>query len=170
MNHRNSHPSTEFVTTAATRHFPKEPTMNRLFIALLSTLIVALFALNPTTAFAQDNTPDAGDAADQAYLQEYHRRAVEKYESMLATQAAKNAAINNRAMPDWGGEIFVQEYEQRTREKYAAVQKSATPVVVDSMPDWGGAIFLAEYEQRAQERYQVWLAQRDNRLTGNTSR
>lgn len=166
MNSRNRHQSTDTIPTVASRHFQKEPRMNRLFIALLSALIVAIFALNPTAAFAQDSTPSDVDAADQAYLQEYHQRAVEKYQAMQRTQAAQAGA----GMPDWGGEMTVREYDQRSRDAYAVIQKRTTPAVADGLPDWGGEMFLAEYKQRAQDRYRVWLAQQNGRLTGSTSR
>lgn len=140
--------------------------MNRLFTAILGALIVALFALSATPAFAQDSTPSDVDAADQAYLQEYHQRAVEKYRAMQAAQAAQAGA----GLPDWGGEMAVREYNQRSRDAYAAIPKRTTPAVAGGMPDWGGELFLAEYEQRAQERYQLWLARQNGRLTGSRSR
>ena len=145
--------------------FQKEHTMNRLFITLLSTLIVALFALNASPALAQDSTPGSVDADDAAYLQEYQQRAAEKYQALKTAQATQVAA----AQPDWGGEMAVREYNQRSRAVYAAVQQRSRPAVVYSTPDWGGELFLAEYEQRGQERYRVWLAQQNSRLTGSTS-
>ena len=140
--------------------------MNRRIItAILTSLLLALFALSAAPAFAQDAIPSDVDAMDQAYLQEYQQRAVEKYQAMKATQAARNASIAAAAVPDWGGEMFVQEYQQQAREVYAAAQKPGTPVIVNSVPDWGGEQFLAEYSQRSQEKYQQWLASRDGRLT-----
>lgn len=165
MNSYNSHKSTDSVTTATIRHFPKEPTMNRLFIALLSMLIIAIFALSATPAFAQDSTPGTVDADDAAYLQEYEQRAADKYQTLKATrQAARNAAV----AADIGGELFVQEYNQRARDIYAAISRPAP--VAQAETDWMGAGFLVEYEQRAQVGYQLWLAQQNGRLTGSTSR
>lgn len=144
----------------------KENPMNRRMItAILTSLLFALFALSAAPAFAQDPIPSDVDAAEQAYLQEYHQRAVEKYQAMKATQAARNASVAAAAVPDWGGEMFVQEYQQRAREVYASVQQPSTSVVINTVPDWSGEMFLTEYEQRAQERYQQWLASRDGRIT-----
>lgn len=153
-------------SVSRTRYFPKENPMNRRMITvILTSLLFAFYALSAASAFAQDAIPSDVDAADQAYLQEYQQRAVDKYQAVQTTQAARNASIAAAAMPDWGGEMFVQEYQQQAREVYAAAQKPGTPVVVNSVPDWGGELFLAEYQQRGQERYQQWLASRDGRLT-----
>lgn len=170
MNSRNSHQSTRVAESVSIRQFSKEPTMSRLFTTLLSTLLVAIFALNATPAFAQDSTPSDVDTADRAYLQEYQQRAVEKYETMQATRAAGKAASAASAAPDWGGEMAVREYDERSRAVFAAVQQRSVSAVVNSAPDWGGEMFLAEYEQRGRERYRIWLAQQKSRLTGSASR
>jgi uncharacterized protein YbcV (DUF1398 family) len=151
------------------RYFQKEQTMNRFSIAILCSLILAIFALSATPAFAQDASPNDVDAMDQAYLTEYQQRAVEKYAAMQATQTAKNVAAKVTALPDYGGEIFLQEYDQRARALYTALRRSAPPLV-QSEPDWFGEIFLAEYEQRAGKRYQQWLAQQNGRITGAAPR
>ncbi|MCL4834065.1 MAG: hypothetical protein KJZ86_16600 [Caldilineaceae bacterium] len=135
----------------------------RMLIAILYTLAIAFFALSTTPLFAQDATPNDVDAEDRAYLQEYNQRAVEKYRSMQATQAAKNAASKAASTPEYGGESFLTEYAQRASDTYAASRQPSRPALTQSTPDWGGEMFLAEYGQRSQEKYQQWLASRDGR-------
>lgn len=164
-------PQLSVKSVSRTSYFTKENPMNRRMItAILTSLLLALFALSAAPAFAQDATPSDVDAAEQAYLQEYQQRAAEKYQVLKTTQAARNASIVAAAIPDWGGEMFVQEYQQQARDLYVAVQKPSTPAVVNSVPEWSGELFLAEYEQQGRERYPVWLAQQKGRLAGSTTR
>lgn len=137
-----------------TRYFPKENPMNRRMITvILTSLLFAFFALSAAPAFAQDAIPSDVDTADQAYLQEYQQRAVEKYRSMQATQAAKNAAVSAASTPDWGGEMFVTEYAQKSQDAYAAIRQPARSGLANSTQDWGGEMFVAEYAQKSQDAY-----------------
>lgn len=134
-----------------TDYFTKENPMNRRIInAILTSLLFALFALSAAPVFAQEPTPGTVDAAEQAYLQEYQQRAVEKYQAL---QAKRTATIAATAIPDWGGEMAIREYDERSRAAYAAIQKGSALALIDGVPDWGGELFLAEYEQRAREIY-----------------
>lgn len=104
-----------FATLCATvSKFEVSNVAHRVFI--LTMTIILFFPFGVSAADAPTNPVDA---VDQAYLTEYHQRAVDKYEAFVTRQISKTPS--NDTFQDWGGELFLAEYEQKAREKYTAM-------------------------------------------------
>jgi hypothetical protein len=106
----------------------KERNMNRLHMSsIILILCVLLSSLLPGLALAGGSGPSYAEAMDEAYVEAYNQRAVERYESMLATAAAKRntagAAVSYAEAMD---EAYLQAYIQRAVERYESIQSGPT--------------------------------------------